>query len=119
MRVLRRLLLLAVFALLFLGAWRFVNGNVAPIDLHLLFFDLPNVPLWAALLGAFGLGAACASASLFYSLAKRSFAARRYRKQLAGLESEIHQLRNLPLAAPEGGRADPVPDGRAAAGPRG
>jgi uncharacterized integral membrane protein len=118
-RVLRRLLVLAIFVALFLGAWRFVNGNVAPIDLDLVFFHLPSIPLWVALLGAFVLGALCASASLFYELAKKSFAARRYRKQLAGLESEIHQLRNLPLAAPGEDGAAAVPDGRAAAGPRG
>jgi hypothetical protein len=118
MRMLRRLLVVAVFGALFLGAWRFVNGNDAPTNLDLVFFDLHGVPLWSALLGAFLLGAASAAASLVYELAKKSFAARRYRRELAGLESEIHQLRNLPLAAPEP-RGGPAPPGRAAAGPRG
>jgi hypothetical protein len=95
-----------------------VNGNGAPTSLDLLFLELHQIPLWSALLGAFALGASCAGASLFYQLAKKSYAARRYRKELAGLESEIHQLRNLPLAAPEG-RGGPAPPGRAAAGPRG
>ena len=117
MRMLRRLLVVAVFGGLFVGAWRFVAGNIEPTDLDLVFFDLHGVPLWSALLGAFTLGALCAGASLFYELAKRSFAARRYRKELAGLESEIHQLRNLPLAVPDS-RAGPAPEGRAAAGPR-
>jgi uncharacterized integral membrane protein len=117
MRMLRRLLVVGVFGALFFGAWRFVNGNVAPTSVDLVFFDLHGVPLWSALLGAFTLGALCAGASLFYELAKKSFAARRYRKELAGLESEIHQLRNLPLAAPDT-RAGPAPPGRAAAGPR-
>jgi uncharacterized integral membrane protein len=118
MRMLRRLLVVVVFGALFFGAWRFVAGNKTPTSLDLVFFDLPEVPLWSALLGAFALGALCAGASLVYELAKRSFAARRYRKELAGLESEIHQLRNLPLAAPET-RGGPAPQGRAAAGPRG
>ncbi len=118
MRMLRRVLVLGVFAALFVGAWRFVSGNRVPTDLDLVFFDLHQVPLWSALLAAFALGAACAGASLFYELAKRSFAARRYRKELAGLESEIHQLRNLPLAAPDAG-GGPAPAGRAAAGTRG
>jgi len=118
MRMLRRVLVVGIFGALFYGAWRFVSGNGAPTELDLVFFDLHGVPLWSALLGAFGLGALCAGASLVYELAKKSFAARRYRKELAGLESEIHQLRNLPLAAPDshGGPAPPSP---AAAGPRG
>ena len=118
MRMLRRLLMVGIFAALFYAAWRFVTGNGAPVTLDLVFFDLHEIPLWAALLGAFGLGAASAGASLVYELLKRSFAARRYRKELAGLESEIHQLRNLPLAAPET-QGGPAPPSRNAAGPRG
>jgi uncharacterized integral membrane protein len=117
MKTLRRLLVVAVFAALFFAAWRFVSGNGAPTNLDLVFFDLHDVPLWSALLGAFVLGAASAGASLVYELAKKSFAARRYRKELAGLESEIHQLRNLPLAVPDAG-VGPAPPGSASAGPR-
>lgn len=108
MRMLRRVLGVAVFVGLFVAVWRFVGGNADPVDIDLLVFRVP-LPLWLALLGAFGLGALCAGASLVYELAKRSFATRRYRKQLAGLESEIHQLRNLPLAAPEAGEGEGPP----------
>jgi uncharacterized integral membrane protein len=116
MRMLRRGLGAALFVGLFVALWRFVGGNADPVDIDLLVLRVP-LPLWLALLGAFGLGALCAGASLVYSLAKRSFVTRRYRKQLAGLESEIHQLRNLPLAAPEvrqgpGPPGTPVPGGR-------
>ncbi len=114
--MLRRVLGIAVFVGLFIGLWQFVGGNADPVDVDLLVLRLP-LPLWLALLGAFGLGALCAGASLVYQLAKRSFATRRYRKQLAGLESEIHQLRNLPLAVPERGEGPgppgPAPGGRA------
>ena len=118
MRMLRRLVLVAVFAGLFAAAWRFVSRNSSPIDLDLVVLQLHQIPLWSALLGAFALGATCAGASLVYELAKKSFAARRYRKELAGLESEIHQLRNLPLAAPDS-PAGPAPPARSAAGTRG
>ena len=118
MRMLRRLLLVVVFAVLFAAAWRFVSGNSSPIELDLVLLRLHQIPLWSALLGAFVLGAVCAGASLVYELAKRSFAARRYRKELAGLESEIHQLRNLPLAAPDS-PGGPAPPARGVAGTRG
>ena len=118
MRMLRRLLVVGVFAGLFAATWRFVSSNSSPTDLDLVLLQLHQIPLWSALLGAFALGATCAGASLLYELAKKSFAARRYRKQLAGLESEIHQLRNLPLAAPDA-PSGPAPPARAGAGPRG
>ena len=108
MRMLRRVLVVGVFVALFAAVWRFVGGNAEPVGIDLLFLHL-NMPLWAALLGAFCLGALSAGASLVYELAKKSFAARRYRKQMAGLESEIHQLRNLPLAVPEAAREGPAP----------
>ena len=38
----------------------------------------------------------------FYQMAKLGLVARRYRKAVRGLESEVHQLRNLPLADDEG-----------------
>ena len=101
MRMLRRLLVVGIFALLFAAVWQFVNGNRDPVAVKLEPLLEFTVPLWIALLAAFGLGALSAGASLVYELAKKSFTARRYRKQMAGLESEIHQLRNLPLAAPE------------------
>ena len=118
MRMLRRVLVVSVFAGLFAAAWRFVGANSAPTDLDLVLFQLHQVPLWSSLVGAFARGASGAGASLVYELAKKSFAARRYRKELAGLESEIHQLRNLPLAAPDS-PGGPAPPARSAAGPRG
>ena len=107
MRTLRRLLVVGVFAALFYATWQFVRGNAQEVSLELVLLRL-SLPLWAALLAAFALGALSAGASLAYELAKKSFAARRYRKEMAGLESEIHQLRNLPLAAPES-REGPSP----------
>ena len=99
--MLRRVLVAVLFVALFVAVWRFVGGNAEPVGIDLLFLHL-NVPLWSALLGAFVLGALSAGVSLVYEIARKSFTARRYRKQMAGLESEIHQLRNLPLAAPDG-----------------
>jgi uncharacterized integral membrane protein len=100
MRWLRRVLVVVVFVGLFAAVWRFVGGNDEPVAIDLLFGER-SVPLWSALLGAFVLGALVAGLSLTWELAKKSVVARRYRKRMAGLESEIHQLRNLPLAAPE------------------
>jgi hypothetical protein len=118
MRIARRLFLLLVFAGLFWFAWRFTHGNTLPVTVDLVFVETPDLPLWGVLLAAFALGALCAGASLVYELARKSLLARRYRKAVAGLETEIHELRNLPLAEGEEGRAD-APAGAASGSGRG
>jgi len=98
MRTLRLLLAIGLFAGLFWLAWQFTHDNQTAVSLVLLRWQLGPAPLWGTVLVAFGLGAACAAALLVIPLAQRSLRARRYRKAVAGLEAEIHQLRNLPLA---------------------
>ncbi len=98
MQTVRRLLALALFAGLFVVAWRFASANATEIQIDLLLLQLPAVPIWVALLSAVGLGALSAGVSLGYHLIKKNLLARRYRKTVRSLESEIHQLRNLPLA---------------------
>ena len=98
MQTVRRLLALALFAGLFVVAWRFASANATEIQIDLLLLQLPTVPIWVALLSAVGLGALSAGVSLGYQVIKKNLLARRYRKTVRSLESEIHQLRNLPLA---------------------
>lgn len=90
------------------------DANSVLVNVDLLFWQAPPLELWLALGLSFLIGVLCASAGLFYQLAKKSLVARRYRKAVVGLESEVHQLRNLPLAGSEmakGGTAEdsPVP----------
>lgn len=106
-------LLLAVLIGLGLVGWRFVahHGQVVTVDLWLRSWD---VPLWLALGVAFVSGAVLASVFALYGGLRLRLTQRRYRKTVAALESEIHQLRNLPLA-PEGSAVSPtVAEGREA-----
>jgi hypothetical protein len=98
MQNVRRLLAVAVFAGLFVVAWRFASTNATEIGIDLLLFQIPAVPIWVSLLVAFGAGALAVGVWLGYQVLKKNLVARRYRKMVKGLESEIHQLRNLPLA---------------------
>jgi hypothetical protein len=98
MQTFRRLVALAVFAGLFVIAWRFASANNTEIQIDLLLLEISAAPIWVALVIAFGLGALSAGVSLGYQVIKKNLLARRYRKTVRGLESEIHQLRNLPLA---------------------
>ncbi len=98
MKTLRRSLLLALFVGVSVAIWQFTARNDGLVNLDLLAGELRSLPLWLALAGAFGFGAASSGAGLVFQLAKKSLLTRRYRKTVEGLESEIHQLRNLPLA---------------------
>jgi uncharacterized integral membrane protein len=101
MRTLRRLLVLAVFVALLVLGWRFAAANLEPVRVHYLAGVVEAAPLWAALLVAFAIGFALAGLAGLYQMARLSLTSRRWRKVARGLEAELHQLRNLPLAASE------------------
>src|SRR5215471_10095997 len=106
----RRILVIGALTALLVGGWVFAAGNGEPVFVYYVFGrTAEKVALWKALLAAFGLGAAAIGAlALFFGL-RHGLVVRRYRRLLGGLESEIHQLRNLPLApdpeSPGGSRA--------------
>ena len=102
MHIVRRLLLLALLGAVVWAGVQFVRTNESPVTVDLLLTQISEVALWLTLLVAFGLGAALAAALCLFEVARYGMVARRYRKTVARLESEIHQLRNLPLAD-EGG----------------
>lgn len=99
MRQLRWILAIASFACVAVAFALFVVGNAQSVRLDLPLLQPVYAPLWLALAGSFFCGALAASAGLLFQLGKKTLAARRFEKRVAGLESEIHQLRNLPLAA--------------------
>ena len=102
MRVVRRLLWVALAALVLVVGWRFASQNGTPVTIDLIVMRLGDAPLWVGLVSAFGLGAVCAGLGALYEVTRLGLLARRYRKAVVRLESEIHQLRNLPLSGDEG-----------------
>lgn len=116
MKILRLGIVLALVGAVVVAAVQFVQRNELPVTVDLWFTVVPDVALWLLLLAAFGLGAAVVGLLSLFELARQALVARRYRRAAARLESEIHQLRTLPLAD-----AEPVPPGErdAASGPGG
>jgi hypothetical protein len=113
MRWIRRLLGLSLLLGTWWVGWQFVTGNQQPVSVDYVVGHAPEVALWKVVLASFGCGAGLVALYTLWTSARSGLAARRYRKALGGLESEIHQLRNLPLAP------DPdVPVSPAAAVPR-
>jgi uncharacterized integral membrane protein len=101
----RRIVMAAVFVAVLVGGWRFAGSNSAPVTVNYLAGEFSDVALWTVVLVSFCLGAGSVA---FFALVERARAAlltRRYRKTVAGLETEVHELRNLalepePAAAP-------------------
>jgi len=98
MRWLPRLLALALFLGALVVGWRFASENVSSVRVHFVIGEVAEIALWKALLVAFAGGAACAGLGWLRLAVKSGLMNRRYRRMLGDLESEIHQLRNLPLA---------------------
>ncbi len=105
MNTLRRILAVILFLALFAFTWRFANENAARVDLYLGIATLSAVPLGMVVAVSFGAGAGLAGVLMLYSYVRAQLMVRRYRKAAQRLESEIHELRNIPLAG-EGNLAE-------------
>ncbi len=104
MRVARRILIAGIILAVLVAAWRFARENATPVTVYLWWGQIDEAPLWIALAATFVIGAFTAGLLGAYKLAKVGLLARRYRRAVAGLEAEVHQLRNLPLSAEEAAR---------------
>jgi uncharacterized integral membrane protein len=98
MRWVRRALLVALLVGVMIGGWRFAAENQEPVRLHYVAGEFAELALWKVVLGAFFAGAGLVGLFAGISSAKKGLITRRYRKAIGGLEAEVHQLRNLPLA---------------------
>ena len=92
----RRLFWAALGLAILVAGWTLADRNADPIKVD-WYFDHAEANGWWVLLCAFAAGAAAASLFFMFSLARSRLVARRYRKELAVLEAEVHQLRNLPV----------------------
>lgn len=101
---LRRILVVGLVAATMYGAWRLAGENSSPVTVSYVFGEWIDVTQWVVLLVAFACGALLGVLLCTYQGTKSWLMRRRYRRRVAELESEVQQLRNLPLA-PEDPRA--------------
>ncbi len=97
MRWVRRIVALALVAAVLVGGWKFAAQNAGEITIDYLFGEWIGVAVWQALVGAFAAGAVVSAVVGLLTNTRLRLVARRYRRTVHGLESEVHQLRNLPL----------------------
>ena len=98
MLVFRRIIALAVFVLLLVAGWQIAARNADLVHIDYLFGEVKGVRVWLALLISFVAGGAVVAIAALFSSMRAGLLSRRYRKAIADLEAEVHQLRNLPLA---------------------
>ena len=97
MRWVRRWIGVALVAALLIGGWSLKAENAENVAVSFLFGEI-QLELWEALLCAFAAGFALAGVGWVWQTLRAGMIERRYRKAVGGLEAELHQLRNLPLA---------------------
>lgn len=107
----KRLLLMLLGVALFVGAlvvgWNFGAANATTVDIDLLWLTVAQVTVWQFALAAFGLGAALVGILASFLGARGWLLKRRYRTTIRRLESELHQLRSLPLVGHSDSPATP------------
>ena len=114
MRWARRIALIALLVALPVGVHLFVSRNSHAVSIDYLGGRWEEVEVWAILLSAFGAGCSLAAFLALLRGARLRLELRRYRRAVRDLESEVHQLRNLPLSdagglpLPDETSADPV-----------
>lgn len=83
--------------LLWVG-WSFRSGNAGTVDVDLVWVRMAGIALWWALSVAAGLGVLCGTLFVGFAWLRQRILNRRHRATIARLESELHQLRSLPLS---------------------
>jgi uncharacterized membrane protein YciS (DUF1049 family) len=117
MRVVRWVLVIAVFVALLVGGWRFAADNSQVVTIHYVVGQFDGVSVWLALLCAFAAGAVVVGLLGMLGWLKLRLEARRYRKAVKSLEAEVHQLRNLPLTSEDADVSEPRDEAALPGGP--
>jgi hypothetical protein len=105
MRWIRRLLWIGALGATLVAGWLFAARNAAQVRVYYLVGETLEVALWQALGVAFAAGALGVGALMVLAAMRHGLVQRRYRKLIGNLETELHQLRNLPLT-PDAESAD-------------
>ena len=111
MTILRKIFALGLFVFCLVSGWYFATRNGELVNVDLLLGVVEGVKVWVVLLVSAAFGALVVSGISSILLLRASFLARRYRKAIAELETEVHQLRNLPLAVEDLSQSGGTPEG--------
>lgn len=94
--------LIVIIACVNIVGWMFYAANTAVVTIDLLGMAVVEVTVWKLALSCFALGAGTVLLMAGFLGLRGYELRRRYRKTIRGLESELHQLRSLPLSSDPG-----------------
>ncbi|HIF93224.1 MAG: LapA family protein [Myxococcales bacterium] len=107
-RLLFWLVLVGLFIAALWAGWTFRASNSVPVDLELIWIRIPNVELWWVVLGSMAIGAGLATTSVGFSWLRGHLLNLRYRRAIRKLETELHEMRSLPLSGSRGTAPEPL-----------
>lgn len=90
--------------------WMFYAANTAVVTIDLLGMAVMEVMVWKLALSCFALGAGVVMLMAGFLGLRGLELRRRYRKTIRKLESELHQLRSLPLTSNPEAAVAPTPE---------
>lgn len=93
--------------------WMFRDRNSNSIDLELIWFQVSDIEIWWVILVAMALGGGLAVMPLSFAWLRSRLLNMRYRREIKRLESELHEMRSLPLADDQPELREPVDPGSA------
>jgi uncharacterized membrane protein YciS (DUF1049 family) len=93
--------------------WMFRDRNSNSIDLELIWFQVSDIEIWWVILVAMALGGGLAAMPLSFAWLRSRLLNMRYRRAIKRLESELHEMRSLPLADNQPELREPVDPGSA------
>jgi uncharacterized membrane protein YciS (DUF1049 family) len=107
-RLLVWLVLIGLFIAALWAGWTFRSSNSVRIDLELIWIRVPDVELWWVVLGSMAFGAGLATAIVGFAWLRGRLLNMRYRRAIKRLETELHEMRSLPLSGSRGTSAEPL-----------
>jgi len=96
-RIVLVLLSLGLFVAMLTTGWKFATGNSGLIDLDLIWIQIPELELWRVILISMALGALSTAVLMGFAWLRGWLLNVRYRGAIKRLESELHEMRSLPL----------------------
>jgi len=96
--MLRRILAGALFVGLFAFAWSFAKHNADVVDVYYGLGTAQGVGVGELIASVFAGGVLIGCVTMLVPYLRARLLGRRYRKQVERLETEVHELRNLPLS---------------------
>jgi uncharacterized membrane protein YciS (DUF1049 family) len=97
------LVLIGFFVVTLWMGWTFRANNSVAVDLELIWIRIPDVELWRVLLIAMAAGASFSALPIGFAWLRQRLLSHRYRRIIKRLESELHEMRSLPLAGHSSG----------------